>query len=292
MKIFFKLTAFALIFALSTGVSFAFIVSAPAVEAQLAILNAKTEANQMENRAKWIESIQKAVNIYNTGVKQVQEIQRGITQVKDQYEFWKKHAGDWQAIASRVRTGATQIALEQSTFSTTPNMGAGDLFTEQSSVQGLAAAVDEANKLIAGRETKMTPEDLRATLTRIVGEIPESESAGVSSFAQTSIEDDMAYLGRTNKAIEELQKEKERIRSERDAKVRTGLFTEADKAQYEMADEDIGKQVESLQLQTLMRVQKQLIVANSFRVKSQNDVERKRIEERNLRQATQSFLGN
>lgn len=291
MKLIGKIFAFVLVVAVSSVSTFAFVVSAPAVESQLMALNLKTSENQIQNQAKWIESIQKAVQILNTARRQVEEVQKHIEQGRQQFEFWKQHAGNWQAIAARVRTGATQFAIDQGTFCGTPNMGAGDLFPEDSSMQGLAQAVEEAKKLIAGRQSTMTPNDLRLAVTRIVGKIPETENAGVSVLAQTSIEDDMAFLGRANKAITELQTEKERIRQDRESKIRSGTFTEAAKTEYELADKDITSQIQTLQLQTLIRVNQQLIVSNSFRVKAQNDVEKKRIEEYNLRQAQSSFLG-
>ena len=292
MKLIVKSSVFVLIFVLSSVSTFAFIVSAPAVEAQLGILNGHTVANHSAEIAKWTQSIAKAVQIYNTAVRQVQETQRMIEQGKTQFDHWKKLSGNWQGIASLIRTGAAQFALEQGTFCGTPNMGAGDLFPGESSVQGLAHAVEEAKKLMAGHDSRMTPQDLRNVVIRIIGRIPESEAAGVSTFAQTAIEDDMAFLGRTNKAITDLQSEKRRIRQEREGKLRGGLFTEADKSQYEMAESDIGSQIQALQLQTLMRVNQQLMVANSFRVKAQNDVESRRNEEHNLRQASSAFLGN
>lgn len=292
MKLGMKLVIGAIIISLSGVTSFAFVVSAPAVEAQLVALNLKTETNQAENRIKWIESIQKAIQILNTARRQVQEIQNHIQQGKEQFEFWKTHAGNWQAILARVRTGAANLAIEQGTFCDTPNMRVSDLFPEESSVQGLAHAVEEAKKLMAGKQTTMSPNDLRLIVTRLTGQIPETENAGVAAFAQTSLEDDMAYLGRTNQAITELQTEKERIRRERDAKMRAGTFTEADKTEYEMADRDLQGQIQTLQLQTLLRVNQQLLVMNSMRLKNQNDAEKSRIEEYRLRQARSSFLGN
>lgn len=291
MKKFGKFIALFLILTFSTISTFAFVVSAPAVEAQLAILNGKTTANQVANQAKWVESIQKAVQIYNTAQRQLTEAKNAIEQGKQQFSYWKEHAGNWQAIVARVRTGATTWALEQGTFCGTPNMGAGDLFPGESSVQGLARAVEEAKKLLAGRQSSMTPSDLRNVVTRIIGKIPETENAGVSVFAQTSIEDDIAFLARANKAITELQGEMTRIRAEREGKIRAGFFTEADKTQYEMSEKDISGQIQTLQLQTLVRVNQQLVVSNSFRVKAQNDLERKRIEAYNLQQAQSSLLG-
>lgn len=290
MKTLGKFIAVLLIMVVSSTASYAFIVSAPAVEAQLMALNTQTHSGQIENRIKWIESIQKAAETVRTGLKQVDEIKRHIEQGRQQFDFWKTHAGNWQAIIARVRTGATQIALEQGTFCSTPNMGATDLFEIDSTVQGLASAVEEAKKLMAGNQTRMTPEGLRETVTRIIGKIPETENAGVTSFAQTSIEDDMAFMGKTNKAIEELQTEKERIRRERDLKINAGMFTEAEKTQYEISENDIKNQIQTLQLQTLLRVNQQLMVANTFRAKAQNDIERRRVAENSLHQASVMFL--
>ena len=292
MKLIFKFIACGLIFSCCTVSTFAFVVSAPMVESQLAIMEGNNNSRQISQIAKWTQSIQQAVKIYQTGVKQVQEIQKQIEQGKQEFDFWKKHAGDWQAIAARIRTGASSTALEQGTFCGTPNMGAGDLFPADSSVQGLANAVEEAKKLMAGRQSQLTPTGLRDLITRIVGKIPETENAGVATFAQTSIEDDIAFMGKANKAIVELQAEKQRIREEREAKVRTGTFTDADKVQYDMADNDIQGQVQTLQLQSLIRVNQQLVVSNSFRVKAQNDSERRKIAEGNLRRAGTAFFGN
>lgn len=291
MKFILKVAAFALIFAVSSISTFAFVVSAPAVEAQLAITESNNNMRHFETVTKWVQQIEQAVKIYQTGVRQVEEIKKQIEQGKQQFDYWKNLSGNWQEIVSRVRTGATQFALEQGTFCGTPNMGAGDLFPNESSVQGLAHAVEEAKKLMAGRDSRLTPQDLRVVITRIIGRIPETENAGVSVFAQTAIEDDMAFLGRTNKAITDLQNEKQRIRDEREVKIRSGQFTEADKAQYDMADNDIQNQIQTLQLQTLLRVNQQLIVSNSFRVKAQNNVEQSRIDEGNLRKAQVNFLG-
>lgn len=290
MKLFGKFVVVILLLAITSTTSYAFVVSAPIVESQMAAMQLQVEGHQTENRAKWIESIQKAIQMVKTGMQQVDEIKRGIAQGKQQFDFWKTHAGNWQAIIARVRTGASQIALDQGTFCSTPQMGATDLFEQDSTVQGLASAVEEAKKLMAGKQSEMTPTGLREVVTRIIGKIPETENAGVTSFAQTSIEDDMAFMGKTNKAIEELQTEKERLRRDRDSKVTSGLFTEAEKTQYELAENDIKGQIQTLQLQTLLRVNQQLMVANTFRAKAQNDIERRRIEENNVRQATVEFL--
>lgn len=287
-----KFIALFLVVMLSASSSFAFIVSAPAVEAQLAALNTKTSIYHTQDQMKWVEQINKTIEIIKKGEQQIKEIQNQIAQGKEQFEFWKQHAGDWQAIAAKVRTEATDTALQSGTFCSTDTMTAGDLLSKNSTVSAIASAVTETKKLISGLNGKMTPADLRNAITQIVGKIPDSESAGISTFAQTQIEDDIAFIAKTNKAITQLQSEKARIRQDRDGKITSNRFTEAEKTQYEMADNDLNAQIQSLQLQSLLRIAQQQIVSNSFKVKNQNEVEARRNHEQLLRQATQSFMGN
>jgi len=287
-----KLLAGALVLAITSSTTFAFVVSAPAVEAQLSMLNARTQINHQINQAKWLEQIQKSVQILKTGMAQVDEIRNQIQQGKQQFDFWKAHAGNWQGIVAAVRTQATDAALKSGTFGTqSPGMTAEDLLGKNSTLGEIAKAVDETKELLSGENSKMLPGDLRNAITKIVGRIPQSEAAGVTTFAQTSIEDDVAFIAKANKAIVQLQEEKARIKKERDSKIGAGAYTEAHQKQYEMADKDIESQIQSMQLQALLRLGQQMVVANSFTVKNQNDLEERQNHERRLRAASQTLLG-
>lgn len=289
---FYKFLAGLIILAITSTTSFAFIVSAPAVEAQLAHLNTMTTSNNVQTNMKWMDQLTRMTTLIKTSVQQVDEIRNQIQQGQQQFDFWKQHAGNWQAIAAKIRTEASDSAIQSGTFcSTDLGMGATDLLDKNSTASHLATAVTETKQLLAGVNKNMKPQDLRNALTQIIGRIPESNSAGVSTFAQTSIEDDIAFIAKTNKAIEQLQAEQKRIKDEREGKIGGGLFTEADERQFQMASADIEAQKQSLQLQALLRIGQQMIVANSFRVKQQNDTANGQNREAALNNAARTLLG-
>ncbi|HRH46938.1 MAG TPA: hypothetical protein PKY82_35150, partial [Pyrinomonadaceae bacterium] len=90
----------------------------------------------------------------------------------------------------------------------------------------------------------------------------------------------------------QLQSEKERIRAARDQKISSRLFTEADEKQFSMANADLESQIQSMQLQALLRIGQQMIVTNSFNVKKQNDLSNAQNREAMLRKATEDLIGH
>lgn len=302
MKKYAKFIGLIALFCFGTTTSFAFIVSAPAVEAQLAILNGKTTISDTKRAVeaaqqiqKWLQQAQQMKQVITTGVQQVQEIKNDIERAKQEFGYWKNIKGNWRDIIARVRTTATDSALGTGTFSGTPILGGTTLYGDDDSTgKVIGQAIDDLNKLINAKETgqAMTGRELRESLQKIIGFMPQSDTSGVSAMAQTNIEDTISFLAKANKAMDDLLIERARVRGVREQAINSSQgLTEAQKTQYEMADQDLQSQMNSLQTQAMLRVSQQLMVQNSFSASNYNRAEQMRISDRKLREAMSGLAG-
>lgn len=268
--------------------SFAFIVSAPAVEAQLATLNAKTTASDAKRvsefgrtMAQWTEQIGKMREVINLGWDQVNELRADYQRATGEFTYWKGQVGDWSRIVANVRTSATQVAVNSGTFSGTAGMGGASLYNEESTGVVLGNAVDKLQEVMAAKEEgkQVSGQDVRELLVTLVGDIPETQVGGVAAMAQVNMEDTIAFVARANNALGDIQKERERIRKERDQASSGGQLTEAQKAQYDMADQELQSQSQNLQTQALLRLNQMMVVDTAFKTQALNRAEEARREQ-------------
>jgi hypothetical protein len=288
-----KLIILLLIFAAGTGSTFAFVVSAPAVEAQLALLNAKTTAGDISRKSEFLQTVQKWAQQYAQMRDMIGQARADYDRAKAEFDYWKNIKGNWRDVVERVRNAASQEALRNSDFSVNPEMLAKDLYTNRSTGQILGETVDRINQFLhaKGEGQSMTNTELRDSITQIVGYLPDTSNSSVSAMSQTTIEETANFLNKANKAIVEISTEKERIQQILDGNSLNGMpLTEAQTKKYEIAMNNLDQQMQNLNTQALLKISQMLMVESAFRTQSFNKAEQNRIESRNTAAAFSTLI--
>lgn len=288
-----KILILLMIFGLGTGSTFAFVVSAPAVEAQLAILNTKTTAGDFNRKAEFMQTVQKWAQQYAQMRDMIGQAQADYNRAKQEFDYWKNIKGNWRDVVERVRNAASQEALKNSDFAVIADMAAQELYQNRSTGRTIGATVDRINQYLKdkGDGKTMTNTELRDSITQIVGYLPDSSNSSVSAMSQTTIEETALFLNKANKAITEISTEKQRIQQILDANNLNGTpLTEAQTKKYEIAMNNLDQQMQSLNTQALLKISQMLMVESTFRTQSFNKAEQNRIESRNTTAAFSTLI--
>jgi hypothetical protein len=288
-----KIFILIVIFGMGTGTTFAFIVSAPAVEAQLAFLNTKTTASDINRKAEFLQTVQKWAQQYIQMREQIGQAREDYQRARQEFDYWKNIKGNWRDVVERVRNAASQEALKNSDFVIIADMAAQELYQDRSTGQNIGATVDRINQYLKdkGYGKEMSNTELRDSITEIVGYVPDSSNSGISAMSQTTIEETAFFLNKANKAIVEISNEKQRIQQILDGNSLNGApLTEAQTKKYEIAMTNLDQQMQNLNTQALLKISQMLMVESAFRTQSFNKAEQNRIESRNTTAAFSTLI--
>lgn len=275
-----KLLVLTMLFSVATTSSYAFIVSAPAVEAQLMALNTKTAMGEVNRRAEFMRTIDQWVKQYSQMRDMIAQGQEDFNRAKGEFDYWKNIKGNWRDVVEKVRNAASHDALTNADFCKTPTMGASGLYTDQSTGKVIGETIDKLNQFLKAKEdpkSLLTADGLRNSIQTIVGYMPETSTSAVSAMSQTSIEETALFLGKANKAIQDITTEKGRIQQMMET---NPTLTEAQIKKYEVAQNNLDQQMQGINTQAMLKISQLLMVDQAYKTQAYNQKEQRAIDER------------